>query len=77
MTLGKDMIVMSYPDFAQQLQRHFANLVVIDPADPGAAEVGIVQHLKNMKAQQNTKKALWALGSLALGMLVLATADQK
>ena len=78
LALGKSLIVMSYPAFAQQLQPHFgSSLVVIDPADPGAAEIGIVQHLKNINAQQNAKKALWAWGSLALGMLVLAAVDQK
>jgi len=78
MALGKDMIVMSYPAFAEQLQPYFGdNLVVIDPANPGAAEIGIVHHLKSINAQQNAKKALWALGSLALGMLLLARADQN
>src|SRR5580658_6441619 len=54
MTLRKHMIVMSYPAFETQLQPHFGpNLVVINPADPGAAEMGIMQHLKTMDAQQN------------------------
>ena len=68
MALGKSLIVMSYPEFAQQLQPYFgSNLVVIDLADPGAAEIGIVQHLKNIHAQQNAKKAcgLWGVSRLA------------
>src|SRR5438067_11831004 len=47
MALKKNMIVMSSPAFASDLQPVFAsNLVVIDPANPGAAEIGIVGHLK-------------------------------
>ncbi|HTW66757.1 MAG TPA: hypothetical protein VME17_19190 [Bryobacteraceae bacterium] len=63
MTLQKSMIVMSYPAFALQLQQYFENLVVIDPANPGEAESGIVGRLKAIDAQQNAKKALLALGT--------------
>jgi len=78
MTLRKNMIVMSYPMFAPQLQPYFgSNLVVIDPQNPGAAEIGIVGHLKTLDAQQSTKKALLALGTLALGLLILSTADRS
>jgi hypothetical protein len=76
--LHKNMIVMSYPEFAPQLQPYFgSNLVVIDPANPDAAEVGIVRHLKTVDAQHNAKKALLALGTLALGLLILAPADRN
>jgi hypothetical protein len=51
------------------------NLVVIDPAKPDEAEIGIVRHLKTIDAQQNAKKALLALGTLALGLLIFAPAD--
>jgi len=78
MKLSKNMIVMSYPMFAPQLQPYFgSNLVVIDPLNPGAAEIGIVQHLKTLDAQQSAKKALLALGTLALGLLILTTADRS
>jgi hypothetical protein len=78
MTLRKNMIVMSYPPFASQLQPYFgSNLVVIDPANPGGAEVGIVQYLKTIDAQRSAKKALLALGTLALGLLILAPADRN
>jgi hypothetical protein len=74
--LSKTMIVMAYPAFSSQLQPFFgSNLVVIDPANPGAAEIAIVQHLKTIDAQQNAKKALLALGILALGLLMLTTSD--
>jgi hypothetical protein len=77
MTLLKNMIVMAYPAFASQLEPYFGpNLVVIDPANPGGAESDIVQYLKTINAQQNAKNALLALGTLALGLLILAPADQ-
>jgi hypothetical protein len=77
LTLKKSMVVMSNPGFASDLQPVFgSNLVVIDPANPGAAEHGIVAHLKNLNAQQGTKNALLALGTLALGLLILATATR-
>ena len=44
-------------------------IVVIDPANPGEAEIGIVGHLKTLHAQQSAKTALLALGTLALGLL--------
>jgi hypothetical protein len=76
--LGKSMIVMTYPESAPQLQPYFGpNLVVIDPSDPGTAEAGIVRHLKTLDAQQNAKTALLALGTLALGLLILAPADRS
>lgn len=38
LALHKNMIVMSYPEFAPQLQAYFgSNLVVIDPANPDRA----------------------------------------
>jgi hypothetical protein len=77
MALGKNMIVMTYPASAQELQPYFGSLVVIDPSDPGSAEIGIVKHLKTLDAQQNAKKALLALGTLALGLLILAPADRS
>jgi len=78
MALRKNMIVMSYPESATLLQHYFgSNLVVIDPANADAAEIGIVQHLKTIDAQQNAKTALLALGTLALGLLLLAPADQN
>lgn len=78
MALGKNMIVMSQPAFAQQLQPHFEpNLVVIDPEDPGGAETHIVQYLKTMEGQKNAKNVLLALGTLALGLLILSPADKN
>ncbi len=75
--LHKNMIVMAYSEFASQLQPYFKNLVVIDPANPGAAEVGIVQYLKDVNPQQSAKNALLALGTLALGLLILAPSDRS
>jgi hypothetical protein len=65
--LRKNMIVMSYPVFAQQLQPYFgANVVVIDPVKPDEAEIGIVEHLKTIDAQQSAKKACWLWSRLRL-----------
>src|ERR1022692_1701334 len=62
MALHKHMIVMSYPALVPQLQPYFGpNLVEINPASPDGAEIGIVQHLKTINAQQNAKNALLAL----------------
>jgi len=73
----KNMIVMTYPASAPELQPYFkSNLVVIDPGNPGEAEVGIVQYLKTIDAQQSAKNALLALGTLALGLLILAPAER-
>jgi hypothetical protein len=75
--LHKHMIVMSYPAFIPQLRPYFGspNLVVIDPDNPAGAEIGIVQYLKTIDAQQNAKTALLALGTLALGLLILAPSN--
>jgi len=71
--LHKGMIVMTYPEFEPQLRPHFgSNLVVINPAQPDGAETAIVAHLKTIDAQQSAKNALLALGTLALGLLILA-----
>ncbi len=78
MALQKNMIVMSYPTSAPELQPYFgSNLVVIDPANPDGAEAAIVRHLKSIDAQQNAKTALLALGTLALGLLILAPAERN
>ncbi len=72
-TIRKPTIVMADPIVAAQLQPIFgANLVVIDPANPDRAESGIVERLKTMNVEQNMKKALIALGTLALGLLIFA-----
>jgi len=58
---------MSDPAFAHQLQPSFgSNVVVIDPYNPEMAEIGKVQHLRMLDARQSAKKALLALGTLAL-----------
>jgi hypothetical protein len=74
-TLQKPTIVMADPFVAPQLQPYFANLIVVDPAKPDLAEVAIVQHLRAIDGQQNAKKALIALGTLALGLLIFAPKD--
>jgi hypothetical protein len=78
MALGKNMIVMSDPVSVPQLQPYFSSkLVVFDPLNPDRAEIGIVQRLKEIEGQQTAKNALLALGTLALGLLLLAPADRS
>jgi len=75
LSLRKSTIVMAGQLVAQQLQPHFgSNIVVIDPVNPDQTERAIVQHLKTVDAQQNAKKALLALVTLALGLLIFAPA---
>ncbi len=59
-SLHKHMIVMTYPESAPELQSYFGdNLVVIDPANPDAAEIGIVPGISKNRSQQDAKNALW------------------
>jgi hypothetical protein len=75
-SLRKHMIVTTYPASERPLRPRFGpNLVVMDPANPAGAENEIVQYLKTIDAQQSAKTALLALGTLALGLLILAPAD--
>lgn len=69
-------IVMAELSFASKLQPFLGeNLVVIDPNNPGAAELRIVEHLKSIDAAQSQKQALLALGTIALGLLIFAPQD--
>jgi hypothetical protein len=69
----KPTIVMAAPQVALRLEPYFSsNLIIVDPANPDQAELAIVGHLKTVEAEQQTKKALIALGTVALGLLVLA-----
>jgi hypothetical protein len=71
----KNPLVMCYPAFEPLLRTYFgANLVVINPADPTPAEASVVQHLKAVDAKQKEQKALVALGTLAIGLLIFALA---
>jgi hypothetical protein len=73
LAIRKPTIVMADPHVAPLLQPSFgSNVIVIDPANPDQAELGIVRHLKSINATQNATKALLALGTLALGLLMLA-----
>lgn len=76
MTLGKNLIVMTSLQFYDDLQPVFSkNLVLVDPEQPADSERGIVQHLKQIDAQNDAKKALLALGTLVLGLMLLAPAE--
>lgn len=75
--LRKNTIVMSDPILAPVLQPHFGStLVLLNPANPEQAEIEMVRYLKALNAEQNAKKALLALGTLALGLLIFANAER-
>lgn len=75
-TLRKDMLIMASPQSASLLEAYFpSNLVVIDPANPERTEREIVQHLRAVNTEKKAQQALLALGTLAFGLLMFATAD--
>ena len=74
--LGRTTVILAEPALAPQLEPYFpGNIVIINPADPADAEVRIVQVLKKTELEQETKVALIALGTLALGLLLFAPQD--
>ena len=75
--LGKQVIVMAYPLWDGQLPRFGDNLIIVDPTQAAAAEHEIVRHLKALDGKKNTDGALLALATLALGMLLFASATSK
>jgi hypothetical protein len=75
LTIRKPAIVMADPLIAPELLPSFPNLIVVDPANPDVAEQAIVQHLRAVDGQENAKKALIALGTLALGLLIFAPTE--
>ena len=75
LTSSKATMVMAEPAFAAQLRQSGLTVVVIDPANPERAEMEIVQRLASIDAEQNPQKALLALGTIALGLLILAPQD--
>lgn len=74
--LGRRTIVMAEPAIASQLEPFFpGNVLMINPADPARAELGIVDFLKKTDLEQGARTALIALGTLALGLLLFAPQD--
>jgi hypothetical protein len=71
--LKKKAIVIADPASASWLQDYFpGKVVVIDPANPAAAEQQIVQFLKQTEIEQAAMTTLIALGTLALGLMLFA-----
>jgi hypothetical protein len=60
------------PEAGRLSQTPGLKVVVIDPTSPSEAEVQIVNYLRAVNAEQNTKTALVALGTVALGLLLFA-----
>lgn len=76
--LQKDMIVMAYPEAAQALASYLAGeLIVVDPLRPDQSETDIVRYLRQIQAEQAAKQALMALGTLALGLMILTPVEQQ
>jgi hypothetical protein len=74
--LGRKTIVMAEPSLASQLEPFFpGSILMINPAEPAQAELGIVQFLKKTELEQGAKTAILALGTLALGLLLFAPQD--
>jgi hypothetical protein len=77
--MRKNVMVMASAGLATGLAGTFSsNLVIIDPANPGAAEQRIVQWLAGLHGQQQgAKNAFLALGVLAVGLVLLSTAKAE
>jgi len=71
--LTKKIIVMTEEAAAPYFRSYFdENLVIINSMNPHKTELDIVEHLKRLDANQQANKALVALGTLALGLLIFA-----
>jgi hypothetical protein len=74
-SLGKRTMLMTEESAAPYFRTNFSqNLVVVNSANPYQTELEIVQHLKSLNAGQQANKALVALGTLALGLLIFTLA---
>lgn len=71
--LGKTTVVIVEPASASQLKQHYArNVVIVNPADPARAELGIVNFLKKVDVSAEMKKTVVAVGTVALGLVLLS-----
>ncbi len=78
LALRKHMIVLASAPHEQELRASFGAAVVeADPANPHQSELQIVGHLRQLEVRDPEKKALLALGTLALGLLILAPASER
>jgi hypothetical protein len=74
--LGKKTMVIAEPVFAAQLEPSFpGSVLMMNSANPAEAEAGLVQFLENANLKQDTAKALLALGTIALGLLLFSPQD--
>lgn len=74
----KNIIVMTYAEYFPQLSGiGFANLVQVDPSNPAPGEFQVVDYLKRMDLERSSRMALVGLGTLAVGLLVIAAAADK
>jgi hypothetical protein len=65
----KPTTVIAAPHLAKELEPYFGtDITVVDAANPHA----VVQHLQDIRAEKESKDALVALGTVALGLFLLA-----
>lgn len=73
---GKNMIVMSNPELGISWNESLAlSHVPIYPGDLAESERLILQRLHAMRMEKDESKALIGLGTIALGLLLLANAE--
>ncbi len=73
LAMNKPVMVVGDSALARQLAPPGCNLAVIDPAIPEQAELQMMQYLNTVNTSYGAKRALKALGTLALGLQMLAT----
>jgi len=74
--MKKRTIVLAAMAQASTLEAYFPGRVVLfDPADPTRAEQHIVRILRESDLQADAAKALLALGTIALGLLIFAPSE--
>jgi hypothetical protein len=73
---SKKTIVICEPAWANQLAPYFpGDLLVLDPANPAVAESSLMSFLGEAKLKQDKARAILAMGTIALGLVLLASAD--
>jgi hypothetical protein len=73
---GKQVVVLADAAFVPKLESALPGCVFsINPGDPGETERAIVDFLKQTDFEEEGKRMLIALGTLALGLLLFAPQD--
>jgi hypothetical protein len=76
--LGRRIVVLAEPMSAAQLEPYFpGSILEIDPANPAQAERGIVEFFGRIEMEQTARKTLVGLGTIALGLLLVFTPQDR